>query len=98
GDDVQLDLLAILVGGRAFEPVADGLLDPELPGFGDGGRAGGGGVGARAAVDSDLGVVGVGVLLALEGSDVALAEVGVIDDPGFAALAAAGPNAFAYRH
>src|SRR5262249_38165555 len=96
--NVQVEVLAILVGGRALEAVGDGLLEPGLARLGKRGRLRGRGVGARGDVDPHGGVIGVGVLLLVEGAQVARPGAGVIDDPGFAALAAGGPNAFTNRH
>ena len=73
---------------------------PQPAGFADRDAAAVGGVGASTNIDSDLGMMGVGIPLAFEGLEVSIAVlVAVIDDPALALFAAIGcPTALAHRH
>src|SRR5262249_57587614 len=84
----------------SFELGSDWGFDGEAAGLGDRDRGAIGGVGAAANGDLDRGLLGVGVLPAGEGLDMAGAVlVAVVDDPSFLSLPVGGdPAPFADRH
>jgi len=98
--DVQLDVLAVVLDGGALAPLQLDEGEPLVRGLrnGDGPRRGC--VGPSPHVDPDLLRMGVSVLLAVEGLDVAGAlRVEVVDDPRLLRLPAARrPFPLANRH
>src|SRR5262245_42635734 len=98
--DVQVDVLSVLPDRGALPAVRLDALDPAFRSLGNGRTLGWGCVDALVEIDFDRRVMGVGILLALECLDVAVAVlVRVIDYPGFLRLALPGrPSALAYRH
>ena len=87
----MIDVLAILLDGRAFEPCCLPCPDPALSRLGDGHALAGGDVDTFADIDLDRGLTSVGVLLAGERLKVTVTvAVTVLEHPGFAILAFAG--------
>src|SRR5262249_44936074 len=82
GDDVQLGVLLVGRNRRLLQVRLLAGFEPQRGGLGDGDALAVGGVGASTDGDPDDGGMGIGVTLAGERLDMALAVlVDVIDDP-----------------
>jgi len=92
----SFDVLPVHGERCALEAVVLAGGQPELRRFYDGDAAGLKRMRATADVDFDAGMIGVGVLLPLEGFDVALAVlIDVIDEPSLSLGASLFPSASA---
>jgi hypothetical protein len=88
---VLIEMQLVVPDRSAFDAGRLATGEPQLAGFRDGNRTAVSGVDAGTHIDCDLGVVGVGVLLAGEGLKVPVAElINIIDDPGFTGFPAPG--------